>query len=713
MISYAGPEADINKWSVERSNITKKPIHLSIQFIMTNPLLEQHTLPPFSQIKAEHVEPAISQLLEQNNAAIETLLDATDDYNWHNLVEPLTELNDRLNNAWSPVSHLNSVLNSEPLRDAYNACLPKLSRYWSELGHNRRLYEAYQSIADSSEFDSYDTAQKKVIDNALRDFKLSGIALPAEQKVRFQAIAESLSKLTSQYEEHILDATKSWTRQIKQADRLAGLPDSALAVARQAAEAKELDGWLLTLEFPCYIAVMTYADSRSLRRELYHAFATRASNQGPFAGQWDNSEPMEQILKLRHEKAQLLGFDNYAELSLATKMADTASEVIGFLEDLAHRSLPMARSDLQQLTDFAHQYDGITTLEAWDLGYYAEKLRQQRFDLSQEAIKQYFPTNRVIPGLFKVVERLYGITVQESNEEIDYWHPDVRLYEITDSSGERFARFYLDLYARPNKRGGAWMDVCTTRKKSDSGSQLPVAYLVCNFTPPVDDHPSLLTHDEVQTLFHEFGHGLHHMLTRIDYPDVSGINGVEWDAVELPSQMMENWCWEKEAIALISGHVKTGEPLPDTLFERLLAAKNFQSGMQMVRQLEFSLFDFRIHHEYDPKRGGRIYPILNEVRDQIAVFTPPSFSRFAHSFSHIFAGGYSAGYYSYKWAEVLSSDAFSLFEERGIFDQATGQAFRQKILEQGGSQDAMALFVDFRGREPRIDALLRHSGIVN
>jgi oligopeptidase A len=491
---------------------------------------------------------------------------------------------------------------------------------------------------------------------------------------------------------------------------LAGLPETAMTLAKQTAESLDKQGWMITLQFPSYMALMTYADNRELRKEHYTAFATRASDKGPNAGEWDNSQIMEQTLALRHEKAQLLGFNNYAEYSLATKMAEKPEDVTGFLEDLADKSWRHARKDLSELKQFAKEHYGINHLQAWDMGYFSEKMRQHYYQLSQEKVKVYFPVTRVIPGLFSVVEKLYGLIITEITD-FDSWHQDARLFQISDENNELRGQFYLDLYARPKKRGGAWMDDCVGRKKSGDTIQIPVAYLTCNFTPPIGDDPALLTHDEVLTLFHEFGHGLQHMLTQIDHLSVSGINGVEWDAVELPSQFMENWCWEKQALELISGHYETGEKLPEDLFQKMLAAKNFQAGMLMVRQLEFSLFDFRIHQQYNPNKGGQIYKTLNQIREQVAVIHPPEFNRFAHSFSHIFAGGYAAGYYSYKWAEVLSSDAYSLFEEKGIFDQTTGKSFLHHILEKGGSQDAMQLFVAFRGRKPNIDALLRHNGI--
>jgi oligopeptidase A len=694
---------------------------------MNNPLLANSALPLFSQIRPEYVVPAIDQLLADARATVEKCLSATTNYTWENLVEPLENADDRLNKAFSPVSHINSVINTKEMLAAYNACLPKLSEYSTEMGQNEGLYKAYRCIADSPDFAQLSVAQQKIITNALRDFKLSGIDLDADNKQRYKEINQELSKLASKFEENVLDATNAWTKLLANEADLAGLPPSALAQAKQTAELENKAGWMLILQFPSYHAVMTYADNRELRREHYEAYSTKASDQGPHAGQWDNTESMEQILALRHEKAQLLGYNNYAELSLATKMAKQTDEVMAFLEDLAEKSLPQARKDLDDLRSFADEHYGIKDLQSWDLGYYSEKMRRHYYQLSQEEVKAYFPVTRVLPGLFAVVEKLYGLAITEI-KEFDTWHPDVRFFQIHDKEGQLRGQFYLDLYARPKKRGGAWMDDCVGRKKTNNSIQTPVAYLTCNFTPPIardgvsaaadrgpapptGNDPALLTHDEVTTLFHEFGHGLQHMLTKIDYLGVSGINGVEWDAVELPSQFMENWCWEKESLQLLSGHYQTGETLPDSLFNKMLAAKNFQAGMVMVRQLEFSLFDFRIHRDYDPKQGGRIYETLEKVREQVAVVRPPSFNRFPHSFGHIFAGGYAAGYYSYKWAEVLSSDAFSLFEEKGIFDQEAGNAFLSNILERGGSQDAMALYVKFRGRKPTIDALLRHNGI--
>ncbi len=680
-----------------------------------NPLLAMTELPPFQHIKPEHVEPAIEAIIKENRELLETLLKDNEHYSWDNLIQPLEDMDDRLGRMWSPVSHMNSVVNSDELRDAYNNCLPLLSEYSTEMGQNVELYEAYQAIKDSAEFKKLDEAQKKIVDNALRDFHLSGIDLPVEKKKRFREIRQQLSKLTSKYEENVLDATQAWSKHITDKKQLAGLPESALAMSKQAAEAKELDGWLFTLNFPSYYAVISYTDDRALREEMYQAYATRASEQGPNAGEYDNSEVMEDILALRHELAQLLGYKNYAERSLATKMAENPDQVLSFLQDLAKRSKPMAKQELSELTGFAKQEHGVSDLSAWDVAYYGEKLRKHTFDFSQEDLKPYFPETKVIPGMFAVVKHLYGISINEVDAgKVETWHDDVHFYEIRDDKNELRGQFYLDVYARDKKRGGAWMDDCMGRKRNVDGSvQIPVAYLTCNLTQPIGDDPALFTHDEVTTLFHEFGHGLHHMLTKVEHIGVSGINGVAWDAVELPSQFMENWCWEREALDLIAAHYQTGDAIPEELFNKMYAAKNFQAGMQMVRQIEFSLFDFRMYFEYQPEFKGTnsIQKILDEVRREVSVITPPSYNRFQHGFSHIFAGGYAAGYYSYKWAEVLSADAFSLFEEKGIFDSETGNAFLECVLEQGGTKEPMELFKKFRGREPEIDALLRHTGI--
>jgi oligopeptidase A len=675
---------------------------------MTNPLLEHHPLPPFSRIEAQHVEPAIRQLIDRNKQAIEDLLLDQDCYSWETLLQPLEQLEDELAQAWSPVSHLNSVRNSDELREAYNACLPLFSQYSTWMGQHPRLYRAYQSIADSDSFATLSTAQRTAIEHALRDFRLAGVALPEQQQARYGELRKRLSELGSKFGENVLDATNAWTRQASR-EELQGLPDTALANAAQAARQKGLEDYLITLDFPSLSPVLNYCENRALREEVYTANCTRASEVGPNAGQWDNTAIITETLELRQQLAQLLGFDNYAELSLATKMADSPQRVIDFMEQLASQSSAQAQTEWRDLREFAQREDGITELQAWDVSYYSEKLRQARYRVSQEDIRPYLPVSRALPGLFAVVQRLYGLKIREV-EAFDSYHPDARLFEILED-GEIIARFFLDLYARSDKRGGAWMDDCRVRRRQGEQLQIPVAYLVCNFTPPVGDTPALLTHSELTTLFHEFGHGLHHMLTQQTVAAVSGINGVAWDAVELPSQFLENWCWEREALALISGHHETGAPLPGELLDKLLAARNFQSAMILARQLEFSLFDFRLHREWGQTADQSVQALLDEVRAQVAVVPLPDFHRFQNSFSHIFAGGYAAGYYSYKWAEVLSADAFSRFEEEGIFNRDTGASFRRNILEAGGSQEPMELFVAFRGREPKIEPLLRHSGI--
>lgn len=677
---------------------------------MSNPLLETFTLPPFSRIEPEHVEPAVTQAINEARQSVENLLMQLNEPTWETLVEPMDEMEARIDHIWSPVSHMNSVVNSDELRQAYNACLPMLSEFGTELGQNEALYKAYKKLAESDAYHQLDTAQQKVIDNAIRDFRLSGVELQQAERDKYKQITQKLTELSAKFEENLLDATHAWKKHITDKDILSGLPDSTIAMAEQFAQRDGLDGWVFTLDFPSYMPVMSYADNRDLREEMYTAFATKASEQGPNAGKWDNTDVMADILKLRHQLAQLLGFDNHAERSLATKMAQNPQQVMDFLNDLASRSKPIAEKEFEELKAFAKETADMTELEAWDVTYFAEKLRQQRYAISQEEVKPYFPEDKVVNGLFAVVNKLYGLDITE-RQGVDTWHTDVRFFEIHDANGELRGQFYLDLYARQRKRGGAWMDECLVRRKTQSGIQTPVAFLTTNFSEPVGDKPALFTHDEVTTLFHEFGHGLHHMLTKIDYSGVSGINGVAWDAVELPSQFMENWCWEREALDLISGHYETGQKLPDELYNKMIAARNFQSAMMMLRQLEFSLFDFRLHLEFDPDGADQVEKTLNEVRDQVTVVQPPKFNRFAHSFAHIFAGGYAAGYYSYKWAEVLSADAFSKFEENGIFDRQTGLEFLNNILEQGGSKEPMELFIAFRGREPEIDALLRHSGI--
>lgn len=678
---------------------------------MKNSLLTNEQLPQFKQIQVKDIEPAIDYLLQRNREQIQAVLKDNNSFSWQNLMQTIDNLDDELNRAWSPVSHMNSVVNSDELREAYQACIGKLSEYGTEISQNVDLYQAIQSLKDSKEYQALSVAQKKIIDNDLRDFRLSGVSLEADKKEQYKFARQRLTELCNKFEENILDATNAWHKQIGDEKQLAGLPDHAIATAKETAQRKKLDGFVLSLEFPCYFAVVTYGDNRELREELYKAFVTRASDQGPNAGDFDNSEIMDEIVSLRHHLANLVGFKNFAEYSLAKKMASEPKQVTQFLTELVEQSRPQAKQEFKELSAFAKQEHGIEKLEPWDIAYYSEKLRQHRYAISQEELRPYFPEDKALSGMFEIVHRLYGLTIKEC-QDIQTWHKDVRFFELRDEQDEVCGQLYVDLYARSKKRGGAWMDECVVRRRLDDGRiQVPVAYLTCNFAPPSAGTPALFSHDEVVTLFHEFGHCLHHLLTRVDYAGVSGINGVPWDAVELPSQFFENWCWHEEALALCAEHYKTGEALPHELFEKLLKAKNFQSAMQMLRQLEFALFDFRMHHEYNPDKGTRIQDILNEVRSQVSVVPVPDFNRFQHGFSHIFAGGYAAGYYSYKWAEVLSSDAFELFEENGIFDQATGRKFLQTVLQQGGSREPLDLFVEFRGREPKIDALLRHSGI--
>ncbi len=689
---------------------------------MTNALLDYANqqsgsdLPPFDQISPAQAEPAIRQILQENRAAIDALTAEPGNMDWESLIRPLEELDDRLHRAFSPVGHLNAVTNTAEWRAAYNACLPLISEYSSDLGQHAALHACYLAVSQRDDFELLEPAQRKVITNALRDFHLSGIDLPPEQQARYKTIQQRLSELSTRFEENLLDATDAWTKHFNSAESLAGLPATALAMAEQKAASKDdykdRGGWLIGLDFPSYHAVMTYAQDRSLREELYTAFCTRASDQGPHAGQWDNREVMEEILALRHEAAQLLGFNNYAERSLATKMARQTDEVVNFLRDLAQRSKPKAQSELDELRAFARELDGLDDLQAWDTGYYAEKLRQQRYAISDEELRPYFPAPQAIQGLFEVASRLFGVNF-EPVEEIATWHKDVTAYAVLDAGGESIGYFYLDPYAREAKRSGAWMDDCLGRRLRMNGQQLPIAFLTCNFNPPVGGKPALLTHDELVTLFHEFGHGLHHLLTRVDCADVAGINGVAWDAVELPSQFLENWCWEKSALDQFAHHHETGEAMPDDLYQRLNNTRHFHAALMMVRQIELSLFDFLLHRDYNPSDGARIEETLSQVRAEVSVITPPAFNRFANSFGHIFAGGYAAGYYSYKWAEVLSADAFSAFEEEGVFNAETGARFRDCILSQGGSAEAMELFTRFRGREPSIEPLLRHSGLLH
>jgi oligopeptidase A len=677
---------------------------------MINPLLESGKLPAFSQITPSIIQPAINQLIAHNRVCIADLA-GQEKPDWGNLIKPMELMNDRLEKAWSPVRHMNSVKSSPELRDAYNSCLPLLSEYATEISQNRELFESYNQIADSTEFDDFTPSQQKTITDALLHFRLGGVELEGDDRVRYQQLQLELSELQSLFENNLLDSTQAWEYRFEDESELTGLPDYAIALLRQLAEQKELPGYRVTLDMPCYLAVITYSDNRTLRQAIFEGYVTRASDQARTVKIWDNAPIMQDIVAKRQEKAKLLGFSNYAEYSLQTKMANSVLEVQEFLNDLAMRSRKVALDEVRERQQFAESLGFEGELQAWDYAYYSEKLKQHRYRVSDEDLKPYFSDHRVIKGLFDIVARLYRVKISRIDEGVDRWHDSVSFYQIENAAGDAIGQFYLDLYARENKRGGAWMDECVNRYRIDGETQLPVAYLTCNLTPPLGDEAALFTHDEVITLFHEFGHGLHHLLTRIDVPEVAGINGVEWDAVELPSQFMENFCWEYEALQLFARHYQTDEPLPLELYERMLAARNFQSALQMLRQIEFSLFDLQLHQQADLVSAGQIQQVLDEVREQVSVVSTPPINRFQHGFSHIFAGGYAAGYYSYKWAEVLSADAFAAFEEEGIFNPETGNRFLQCVLEQGGSRPAMESFRCFRGREPNIEALLRHGGI--
>lgn len=677
---------------------------------MKNPLLAWDVLPPFSRIKPEHVEPAVDTVLAENRAALAQIA-ALSEPGWENFEAPLETLADRLHRAWAPVSYLNAVKSSPELRAAYNACLPKLADYDTEFSQDERLQRGYRALKDGPEWAGFGSAQRKLVDDALLDFRLAGVDLPADKKARFRTVMQELSKLEAKFEDNVLDATQGWSKQVMDEARTAGIPADGLQRARREAEQRKLEGWVFTLDYPSYSAAVLHADDRKLRREMYHAYTTRASDQGPTAGRWDNSTVMRDLLRLRHEAAQLTGFGNYAAYSLADKMAGSPEDVLRFLEGLVARVRPVAQHELLELSEYALERDGLGQLEPWDLGYYAEKLKEERYRVSEELLRPYFPAPRVTAGLFQVMQRLYGLAFSEMTGA-DVWHPDVKLYELRDEGGALRGRLYVDLYTRTGKRGGAWMDETLNRRRTARGLQIPVAFLSCNFPPPLQGKPSLLTHDDVVTLFHELGHCLHHLLTRVDYPSVGGINGVAWDAVELPSQFHENFAWTRDGLDLVSGHYETGVPLPEDLYRKMQGARHFHSGLHLIRQLEFALFDFRLYlgaaQAGDPDYAQRT---LEATRREVAVLQPPEWNRFAQSFSHIFSGGYAAGYYSYLWAEVLAADAYGAFEEAGVFDRGTGRRFMTSILEQGGSRKAMELFVEFRGREPTLDAFLRLNGL--
>ncbi|WP_426286123.1 M3 family metallopeptidase [Luteibacter sp. E-22] len=676
----------------------------------TNPLLDPNGLPAFSAIRPEHVEPAIDTLIAEQRSAIERIAAPGGVRDFEHVILTQERLDQTMARAWAPVSHLHSVADSEALRKVHGAAEEKLTDHGIEVGQNRDLYAAVQAVADRPDFAALPVAGRAAVEHALRDFRLSGVALEEPARSRFREIGVELSKLTTEFSNAVLDASEAWHKHITDERDLAGIPASGRAVLREYAREEKLDGFLVTLKQPSVQAVLTYAENRDLREAVYYAYQTRASDQGPDKGKFDNSARIEKIVALRHEAAQLLGFANAAEESLATKMATSPDSVLSFLRDLAARAKPVARKELDELRHFATEELKIDNLEPWDVAFAAERLRQQRYAIDEEQIKPYFPASAAIDGLFMVVERLYGVRFAP-RDDVDTWHKDVKYYDLKNADGTIFAGAYLDLYARSGKRGGAWMDVCASRFRDGEQLQLPIAFLTCNFPPPTDGAPALLTHDDVLTLFHEFGHGLHHMLTEVDIPSVGGIDGVEWDAVELPSQFMENFAWDREALRSFARHYETGEPLPDDLYQRMLDARHFHAGLFLVRQLEFALFDFRLHLEYDPSLGARPLDVLEEVRREVAVLHPPAWQRFPHAFTHIFAGGYSAGYYSYLWAEVLSADAFEAFEEAGVLDRATGERFRKEVLAVGATRPALDSFRAFRGREPRPDALLKSYGL--
>ena len=679
-----------------------------------NPLLDFSGLPSFPEVLPEHITPAVDELLQHNRDVVARLLADTAAPRWDSFVLPLDDANEKMSRAWGQVSHLNAVMNSAELREVYNANLPKITQYYAELGQNLALFAKFKALRASREYDTLSPARKKIIENELRDFRLSGAELAEDKKARFLQIQEELSTLCSRFSDNILDATNDFTLLVEDKAELSGIPADDLQAAAEAAQAAGKQGWLFTLKAPSYMPVLQYGDKRALREKLYVAYSQRASEFGK--PEWDNAPLIKQILKLRAEEAQLLGYASYAELSLASKMANTPEQTLKFLRELAQHARPLAEKDLLELREFAAAKLSMQDLQSWDIGYASEKLRQQRYAFSEQDVKQYFPEDAVIAGMFNVVQKIYGLSLRPSSAPV--WHEAVRFFDVCDADGKLLGQFYMDLYARNSKRGGAWMDDAITRRRLTPGLheqfaiQTPVAYLNCNFAPPVGGKVALFTHDEVLTLFHEFGHGLHHLLTEVEDMGVSGISGVEWDAVELPSQFMENFCWEWDVLSSMTRHIDSGEKLPRALFEKMLAAKNFQIGMQTLRQIEFSIFDMRLHSDFDAQGNKSVMGLLDEVRQEVAVLIPPRYNRFPNSFSHIFSGGYAAGYYSYKWAEVLSADAYSLFEEHGVLNAEIGGRFRKEVLAMGGSRDAMASFIAFRGREPSIDALLRHNGLL-
>jgi oligopeptidase A len=674
-----------------------------------NPLVDFSGLPRFAEIKPDHVTPAVAQLLADGRATTEAAVRA--EPTWDEFIAPLEDANERIGRAWGQVAHLHAVMDNPELREIYNANLPKITKYWTELGQNQQLFEKYKALKSSGEFLQLSSARKRIVENALRDFRLGGAELPPEKKKRFAEIQEELSKLGAKFSENLLDATNAFSLYATK-EQVAGIPEDVLEAARESAQKDGKEGWKFTLHAPSYLPLMQYADDRALREKMYYASSTRASELGK--PELDNAPLIARIVPLRREMAQLLGYRDFAQVSLVPKMAESPDQVLAFLDDLARRARPFAERDVEELRAFARAELGISDLQAWDVAYASEKLRAKRYAFSDQEVKQYFPEDVVVRGLFRVAEALYQVRLVESKAPL--WHPEVRFFEVHDAAGTLIGQFYVDLYARETKRGGAWMDDAIARRRKGERIQNPLAYLNCNFSRPVGKKPALFTHDEVLTLFHEFGHGLHHLLTRVEDLGVSGINGVEWDAVELPSQFMENFCWEWDVLREMTRHVDTGHPLPRPLFEKMLAAKNFQSGLAMLRQIEFAVFDMRLHSDFDPASGRSALDLLEEVRERVAVLRPPKYNRFPNSFGHIFGGGYAAGYYSYKWAEVLSADAYSAFEEmsesKGVLDPGTGARFRNEILAVGGSRPAAESFRAFRGREPNVDALLRHNGMI-
>jgi oligopeptidase A len=678
---------------------------------MTNPLLKISALPEFSKVQPKYIKPAVESFIQDSDKLLDKIL-SNEKFSWDNLLQKLEENETKLQAIWSPVRHLNSVMSTPELRASFESCLPLITEFYTKLGQNKQLLAAVKQLKNSEEWKNYNQSQRKIIDNSLRDFKLCGIDLSKQDQEKFRELEKNLSAKMSKFGANVLDATNAWYRHTTDENELVGIPPHAIQQAKEEANQRNLSGWVFTLAPPVYTAVMQYADYRPLREDMYVAFVTRASDQSTAGEKWDNSTLIDEIIDIRHQLAKLLGFANYTELSLATKMANSSKQVMDFLTDLATHSYPVAKREFDELTSFAQEEYGIDALSPWDVAYYSEKLRKKAFDIDPELLRPYFPEDKVLKGLFSIIAQLYSIKITEK-KNVSTWHKDVKFFEISDHLGQLRGQFYIDLYARPKKQAGAWVDECRSRCRFLNGKlQTPVGFLVCNFNPPHGDMPALFSHNEVITLFHEFGHNIHNLLTLIDYPSIAGINGVPWDAVEFPSQLLENWCWQRESLNLISGHYKTGEVIPDDLYRKMINAKNFQAGMLMVRQLEFALFDFRLHLEYDAENGANAQAIIDSVRQQIAVVPVSSFNRFQNSFSHIFDGGYAAGYYSYKWAEVLACDAFSKFEEQGILNKSVGKAFMHSVLEQGGSQEPIDMFIEFMGREPNVEALLRHSGII-